>query len=51
VNLTQAVSPSDRLLARGMFSFRAGSWLFGVGAARAGSAILPWLNVGFRIGG
>jgi hypothetical protein len=51
VNLTNGMSASDRWLARGMFDFRAGNWLFGVGAARAGSVILPWLNVGFRIGG
>jgi hypothetical protein len=51
VDWTNGISASDRLVARGLFNFRSGSWLFGVGAARTGSAVTPWLNVAFKVGG
>jgi len=50
LDLLYGARARDRLLVRAMFNFRAGHWLFGVGAARAGS-LLPWLNIGFQIGG
>ncbi len=51
VDWTNGISAGDRLLARGLFNFRTGSWLFGVGALRTGSAVTPWLNIGFQVGG
>lgn len=45
------VRQSDRWLVRGLFEARAGRWLFGIGAARVGSALAPWINIGFQIGG
>jgi hypothetical protein len=46
-----AISPSDRLIARGTLSLRAGSWLFNLGAIKLGSGAIPWVNVAFEVGG
>jgi len=46
-----AISPSDRLVARGTVSLRTGSWLFNVGAIKLGSGAIPWINVAFEVGG
>jgi hypothetical protein len=51
INWSGGIDPGDRLLVRGLFNFRSGSWLFGVGALRTASILTPWLNVGFEIGG
>ena len=51
VDWKNGIDASDRLLLRGLFNFRTGSWLFGVGALRTGSLLTPWLNVAFEIGG
>jgi hypothetical protein len=48
---TGVIRPSDRLMARGTVSLRTGSWLFNLGAARLGSALVPWVNVAFEVGG
>jgi hypothetical protein len=41
----------NRILARGVVSLRAGSWLFDVGAVRLGSGVLPWVGISFAVGG
>lgn len=51
VDWTNGVSDTDRLVARALLQLRAGSWLFGLGALRAGFAAAPWLNIAFQVGG
>ena len=41
----------ETMVYRGNFSFRAGSWLFELGAFGIGKIPVPWLNVGFQVGG
>ena len=49
-DLTNAISPSNRVFARASVSMRRGRWLVDLGAFRVGSVILPWLNVAVQVG-
>jgi len=51
LDFSGAGSASDRIVARGTISLRAGSWLFNIGAARLGAGAVPWLNIAFEVGG